>query len=103
MRPPLVIVACVSRGLRYVFRLRDLQPPVNWRETFTDMAARFFVGLLAGGGISLFLWPALFWPGTRSGRSILEQLGWSDRGGWILLTVLIGAAVFGALSTRVSI
>lgn len=75
-------------------------PDIDWRETWTEMAARFLIGIVVGVGVCAFLFVALVWPSPPSGRSILEQLGGSGRVGRLFLAVVIGAALLGALTTR---
>jgi hypothetical protein len=100
MRRPLVITAWFRHSIHRIFRLQNQQPKVDWRETCAEMGARFFVGLAVGAGLCVFLFVVLVWPSPPSGRSFLEQLGWSDRKVWIFPAVLIGSALVGALTTR---
>lgn len=76
---------------------------MDWRETWTEVCARFFVGLLAGGGLCLLMIPLLFWPSRRVPRSLFEQLGEPGWTGWLFLVVLLAPALTYALATRVTL
>jgi hypothetical protein len=107
-RRPLLIVACLRVALFRVFRVARPPWTIRWRDTATEIVARFLFGLPIGAGISLLLFPLIFWPGrsrsrTRIVPSLYEQMGWTIGVGWIFLGIILTCATLWALSTRASV
>lgn len=103
IRPPLLPLALV---IAMVNRFRSgsvAAVPIDWPETRAEVAARFFVGLMAGGGLCVALFPVLFWPDKRGRISIHEFLGQPTGIGWMFLAVFLGAGLLAAVTTRVAL
>lgn len=101
-RPPFVVVVCLKAVLGFLLRLPSPRPTVDWRETATELGARFLVGLVIGAGLCVLLVPVVFWPSRRVPRSLFEQMGEPGWIGWLFLAVLTGTALVWALTSRVS-
>lgn len=68
-------------------------------EIFSEMLARFFVGLLLGGIACVALIPIVFWPGRRTQRAIFNEISDTNWALWLFAGALLLPAIIGALST----
>ncbi len=100
-QPPLLVIAFLQLLLRLLTKRPRPSLDVDWRETATEVGARFLVGLVIGVGLCVLLVPVVFWPSRRVPRSLFEQMGEPGWIGWLFLGVLGGTAFLWALTTRV--
>ncbi len=68
-------------------------------EIFSELLARFLVGLVLGGIACIALIPIIFWPGRRTQRAIFNETSDTGWALWLFAGVLLLPAIIGALST----
>ena len=101
VRPPTILSALVFAAWRRISHKPIVDREINWRETASDLFARFLVGLVCGAALCVFLFPFLFWPGRTPSVSLFESIGKPAGIGLGFLGIFFGSGLVGALTTRV--